>query len=72
MLAQMVRVGEETGNLTPNLESVADIYEQETDRAISALTGALEPTLTIIMGLIVAFIAFSTILPIYGIMRQIR
>lgn len=72
LLAQMARVGEETGNLESNLEAVADIYEQETDRAISALTGMLEPALTIIMGLVVGFIAVSTILPIYSIMRQIR
>jgi len=72
LLAQMARVGEETGNLDANLEAIADIYEQETDRAISTLTGALEPALTIIMGLVVGFIAVSTILPIYSIMRQIR
>ncbi len=72
LLAQMARVGEETGNLEANLEAVADIYEQETDRAISVLTGMLEPALTIIMGLVVGFIAVSTILPIYSIMRQIR
>ena len=72
MLWQMVQVGEETGKLEPNLESVADLYEQETDRAISAFTGALEPAMTIIMGLIVGFIALSTIMPIYGIMRHIR
>ena len=72
LLAQMTRVGEETGNLESNLEAVADIYEQETDRAINSLTGMLEPALTIIMGLVVGFIAVSTILPIYSIMRQIR
>ena len=72
MLAQMVHVGEETGKLETNLESVADLYEEETDRAISAMTGTLEPAMTILMGVLVGFIALSTILPIYGIMRHIR
>ena len=72
MLAQMVRVGEETGNLEGNLEAVADLYEDETERAISAMTGALEPAMTIAMGLMVAFIALSTILPIYGILKHIK
>lgn len=72
LLAQMVRVGEETGNLETNLDAVADLYEEETDRAIAALTGILEPALTILMGLMVAFIALSTILPIYNILRYIR
>ncbi len=72
MLAQVVRVGEETGRLETGLEALADLFEEETDRAISAMTAAIEPALTIAVGLLVAFIALSTILPIYSILKHIR
>jgi len=72
LLAQMARVGEETGNLEANLEAVADLYEQG-DRPFHQRTDrGARAGVTIIMGLIVGFIAISTIMPIYSIMRQIR
>lgn len=72
MLAQVVRVGEETGKLEANLEALADLYEDETDRAIGAMTGILEPGLTILVGLLVAFVALATILPIYNLLQHMR
>jgi type IV pilus assembly protein PilC len=72
MLAQVVRVGEETGSLDSQLEILADYYEEEVDRALTNLTTLLEPGMIIFVGLIVAFVAISVILPMYSLLGQIR
>jgi type IV pilus assembly protein PilC len=72
MLTQMIGVGEETGTLQSNLETLADIYEEETDRAINRVTGMLAPALILLVGGFVAFIAVSVIMPMYSIFQQIN
>ncbi len=72
MLVQMVEVGEEAGTLDRNLETMADIYTREVDERIGALTAMLQPTLTLAVGGVVAFVALSIIMPMYQIMQSIR
>lgn len=72
LLVQMVRVGEETGTLETNLEYVAGFYDDELDRAISAMTGMIEPALIIFVGGIVGFVALSMIMPLYGLMSAFQ
>jgi len=71
MLTQMVRVGEETGALDSNLETLGRFYEEEVDRSVSALTGVLEPAMTIGIGVMVGFIAAAVVMPMYGLMGNI-
>ncbi|MHB1296667.1 MAG: type II secretion system F family protein [Anaerolineae bacterium] len=68
MLTQMVRVGEETGALDSNLATLADFYEEEVDRAVAAMTAAIEPAMTMGVGLMVGFVAMAMIMPMYSLM----
>lgn len=72
MLIQMTEVGEETGTLDANLETMSTFYARELDERIGALTSMIEPALTLGVGAFVAFIALSLILPMYDIMQSIR
>ncbi len=72
MLAQVVRVGEETGTLDGQLLTTAQYYEEEVDRALKNLTAMLEPGMVIFVGLIVAFVAIAVIMPMYSLLGQIR
>lgn len=72
MLGQMVKVGEETGALAENLETLARFYEEETDRAVTAVTSMIEPVLIICIGGFIAFLAVSIVTPMYSIMKVIR
>jgi len=72
LLAQMVRVGEETGTLDSNLETLAKFYEEEADRRINALTSMMEPALILFIGGIVGFLAVSVILPMYTMIGAMR
>lgn len=71
LLHQVVGVGELTGKLEPNLESVADFYEAETERAVARATTMLTPIMTVAIGGIVLLIALSVYQPIYGIIGQL-
>ena len=72
LMVQMVSVGEETGNLDNALTTVAMSYETEADDRTSAAVGLIQPTLTIIVALIVGFVAVSLISAMYGIYGQIN
>ena len=72
MLAQVVRVGEETGSLDSQLMTLATYYEEEVDRALKNLTSLLEPAMMIFIGIIVGFVAVSVILPMYSLFGQIK
>src|SRR3712207_8264355 len=50
MVAQMIAVGEETGNLDTMLSKVADFYEDEVAAAVKALTSILEPVMIMLVG----------------------
>lgn len=72
MLVQMVEIGEQTGTLDANLDTIGEFYAREVDERINTLTSMIQPTMTLVMGAIVAFIAISIIMPMYGIMQEIR
>jgi type IV pilus assembly protein PilC len=72
MVAQMVSVGEETGNLDGMLSKVADFYEDEVAAAIKALTSILEPLMIIIVGGMVGFIIISMYLPMFKVYENIK
>jgi general secretion pathway protein F len=53
---QLVRIGDETGRLQDMLEEIADIYDQEVERALERVLALLVPGITIFMGVVVALI----------------
>ncbi|MDD5591009.1 MAG: type II secretion system F family protein [Dehalococcoidales bacterium] len=70
LMVQMTSVGEETGNLDKTLATVADSYETESADRTSAAVGMIQPVMTIIIGLIVAFVAIALITAMYSIYDQ--
>jgi len=67
MLAQLVGVGEDAGQLQVFLMKAADIFEQRTERATQRLATMAEPAMIVVFGAIVAFVALSLLQAIYGI-----
>ena len=64
---QLVRVGEETGTLDNNLAEAADMHEEELDYRIKRMTGILEPSLIVFVGLLVGFVAVTMVTSIYSL-----
>ena len=67
MLAQMVAVGENTGNLSEALLYLSEFYESELSDLTKNLSNVLEPVLMVVMGVMVGFVAISIITPIYEV-----
>jgi general secretion pathway protein F len=63
MVTHMITLGEKSGELEPMLEIVSKSYEDEVDTKLSGLTSVLEPIMMVGMGLAVAFIVFSVVVP---------
>jgi len=64
MVISMVDVGEETGQLPEMLLKVADVYDDEVDSAVTALTSILEPVMIVLLALIVGSVVFALFLPL--------
>jgi type II secretory pathway component PulF len=67
LLAQLIGVGEDAGQLKIFLMKAADIFEERTERATQRLATLAEPAMIIVFGAIVAFVALSLLQAIYGI-----
>jgi type II secretory pathway component PulF len=67
LLAQLIGVGEDAGQLQVFLMKAADIFEERTERATQRLATLAEPAMIVIFGVIVAFVALSLLQAIYGI-----
>lgn len=64
MLVQMVKIGEETGNIEDMMEKVADLYDREVDLATESLTQAMEPLTMVVLAGIVGMIVAAVYGPI--------
>ncbi|MGQ9845547.1 MAG: type II secretion system F family protein [Caldisericia bacterium] len=71
LFVRMVSVGESGGNLEEVLSEMERYFESELDNDIKKFIALLEPSLTIVLGLIVAFIAFSIYLPMFDMIKLI-
>lgn len=71
MVVQMIRVGEETGEMDNMLNKIADFYEDEVDVAVETLTSVLEPILIVGIGFIVGGMVISMYLPIFRLATAI-
>jgi len=72
IVAQMLLVGEETGQTEKVLVKVADFYEEEVDTAISSISSIIEPIMIVLMGAMVGLIAASVMLPIASLSQNIK
>jgi type IV pilus assembly protein PilC len=71
MVSQMVRIGEETGELEKMLGKVADFYEDEVDAAIDGLSAMIEPLMMIMVGAMVGVILIAMYLPMFKMLKLV-
>jgi type IV pilus assembly protein PilC len=72
MVSQMVRIGEETGELEKMLGKIADFYEDEVDSSVQSLTSIIEPLMMIGVGLMVGVILISMYLPMFKMLSLVK
>ncbi|OAI55073.1 hypothetical protein AYO48_04225 [Gaiella sp. SCGC AG-212-M14] len=72
MVSQMVKIGEETGELEKMLGKIADFYEDEVDASIQSLTSIVEPLMMILVGLMVGVIVIAMYLPMFKMLSLVK
>src|SRR3954452_5809187 len=72
MVGQMVKIGEETGELDGMLGKVADFYEDEVDSSIQSLASIIEPVWMIFVGAMVGTIVIAMYLPMFKMLTLIK
>lgn len=65
LVIRMIRIGEESGNLTGVLEQVSEFYDKDVNEAVDAMIQMIEPTLTVILGGMMLWIAAAVFGPVY-------
>lgn len=71
IMVQMVKVGEETGELSVILSTLAKFYKRETDNAVDTLVGLIEPIMIVLLAVGVGTLLASVLIPIYNITANI-
>lgn len=71
MVIRMIKIGEESGNLTAVLEQVSEFYTKDVDEAVQGLITMIEPALTGVMGGMILWIAVGVFGPIYNSFENI-
>lgn len=71
IMVQMVKVGEETGELSMILRTIAKFYKREADNFIDTLVGLIEPIMIISLAVGVGFLLASILIPIYNVTSSI-
>jgi len=65
MVVQMAAIGEEAGSVDAMMAKVADIYEQEVDDAVDALSSLMEPLIMVVLGTLIGGMVIAMYLPIF-------
>jgi len=65
MVVQMVAIGEEAGSIDSMLAKVADIYEEEVDNAVDAMSSLMEPLIMVVLGILIGGMVIAMYLPIF-------
>jgi len=72
MAISMIDVGEETGQLPEMLLKIADVYDDETDNSVAALTSMLEPIMIVFLALVVGTIVIALFMPLISIISGLQ
>jgi len=72
LMVDLVRIGEETGDVPGALNNLANTYEGELQIALRVMTNLIEPVLIILMAIVVGFLLLSILLPLFRLVAQIH
>jgi type IV pilus assembly protein PilC len=70
MVISMVDVGEETGQLPDMLLKIADVFDDEVDNTVDALTSLLEPLMIVFLAVVVGTIVIALFLPMVSLVQN--
>jgi type II secretory pathway component PulF len=72
LMVDLVKIGEETGDVPGALANVADTYEAELQTGLRVMTNLIEPVLIVLMAVVVGFLLLSVMLPMFKLIANIN
>ena len=72
MVPQMIKIGEQSGKIDEMMGKTAQVYEDELDEEIHALSTAIEPVLMVFLAIVAGTMVSAILLPIYGLVGNIN
>ncbi len=72
LVIRMFKVGEESGNMEEALENINFFYDREVKDGVAAMIGVIQPTLTVVMGLLLLWIMAAIFGPLYGSFSEMQ
>lgn len=72
LVPQMIGIGEQSGKVAEMMNKTAQIYEEELDEEIKALSTAIEPILMVVMAIVAAAMVGAILLPIYALVNNVK
>jgi type IV pilus assembly protein PilC len=72
LVIQMIKVGEETGQLDDMMFKLADIYDGRVETGIGRLMSLVEPVLTLVIGIVVGTVILGMALPIMNMTQSMK
>lgn len=72
LLYKIIAIGENSGKLTEVMEKTSEFWKNELDDAIKTMTSQIEPAMTVVLGILVGFIAIAMYMPMFNVVKVIR
>jgi len=72
LVVRMFKVGEESGNMESSLKNIKYFYDKEINDSIERIVGLIQPTITVLMGGMIAWIAVAVFGPIYSTFSNLQ
>lgn len=72
MVPQMIKIGEQSGKIDEMMGKTAQVYEDELDEEIRALSTAIEPVLMVFLAIVAGTMVAAILLPIYSLVGNIN
>lgn len=72
VLLQLIATGEKSGSLVAVLNKTADSYEEDFERRVQKALALLEPSMILLMGLVVGFIVLAVLLPMFQLNQLVK
>jgi len=72
LVIRMIKVGEDTGDLAGSLKNISYFYNRDINDSISRVQALIEPTLTIVLGVLLGWIMMAVLGPIYDTVSRLK
>jgi type II secretory pathway component PulF len=72
LVPQMLKIGEQSGQIDSMMGKTAAVYENELDNTIKSISTAIEPVLMVVLAIVAGFIVAAILLPIYQLVETVR